>query len=157
MNKVYTQHITSLTITTHTCQHFASSHFKVFIILLSLDWCRFAEAYIYCINVLHMCPMCGFGCFSAFLNVYGCDFLCILEGRRKRKRERETHSRSLDIIEDDISDYPKDRNLSLSVICLQLFYHPAFSEYVAFNCVWILTNVDVIGKKWQDMFRAERL
>lgn len=41
------------------------------------------------------------------------------------KRERPTAAKagSLDIIEDDISDYPKDRNLSLSVLYFQLFYH----------------------------------
>lgn len=62
---------------------------------------------------------------------------------REREKERElgerptaAKARSPDIIEDDISDYPKDRNLSLSMIYFQLFYRPAFSEYVAFNSVW---------------------
>lgn len=59
------------------------------------------------------------------------------ERGRKKERERPTaaKARSPDIIEDDISDYPKDRNLSLSVIYFQLFYRPAFSGYAALNCV----------------------
>lgn len=49
----------------------------------------------------------------------------------KRQRPRAAEAGSLDIIEDDISDYPKDRNLSLSVLYFQLFL--SFPEFVAFN------------------------
>lgn len=41
----------------------------------------------------------------------------------KRQRPTAAKAGSPDIIEDDISDYPKDRNLSLSVLYFQLFYH----------------------------------
>lgn len=49
-------------------------------------------------------------------------------------RERPTAAKagSPDIIEDDISDYPKDRNLSLSVVYFQLFYHPCILRACGF-------------------------
>lgn len=127
MNKVYTQHITSLTTAVHTCQHFGTFPFSSFHCFTFIGPMQICWGCICCISVLHMCPMCSCGCFTA---VYDCVSLWLPMHFRGKEREseRETHSRSLDIIEDDISDYPKDRNLSLSVIYLQLFYHPAFSE-----------------------------
>lgn len=65
-----------------------------------------------------------------------CACVCERErGRKESKRPTAAKARSPDIIEDDISDYPKDRNLSLSVLYFQLFYCPAFSGYAALNSV----------------------
>lgn len=58
-----------------------------------------------------------------------------MEKHRVRERPTAAKATSPDIIEDDISDYPKDRNLSLSVIDFQLFYRSAFSGNVALSCV----------------------
>lgn len=72
---------------------------------------------------------------NVFMNLCLCKCAWVREGGRKRARERErptgAEARSPDIIEDDISDYPKDRNLSLSMIYFQLFYRPAVSGYAA--------------------------
>lgn len=45
----------------------------------------------------------------------------VREGEREWERHSAAKARSPDVIEEDISDYPKDRNLSLSMIYLQLF------------------------------------
>lgn len=89
---------------------------KVVLIVLPFGWCRLGRGSIWCTNVLHV---------RLYL-LY--EQMCPWEADRKKeleKRQRPTAAKagSLDIIEDDISDYPKDRNLSLSVLYFQLFYH----------------------------------
>lgn len=64
-----------------------------------------------------MWPVCGFSFVNVFMNL--CGFECVRP--RERLRPTAAKARSTDIIEDDISDYPKDRNLSLSVIYLNCF------------------------------------
>lgn len=83
--------------------------------------------------------MCGFSYVNVFMN------LCLYvreSDRERRVRERPTaaKTRSPDIIEDDISDYPKDRNSSLSKIFFQLFYCPAFSRVCSFEFCQSETN-----------------
>lgn len=68
----------------------APSHFQVFIVLLSLDRCRFAEA-VSAASVCFTCAPCAVVAVSLrFMIVYRCDFPCILEGRRERESERPT-------------------------------------------------------------------
>lgn len=65
-------------------------------------------------------PMC--------LRISACVSVHVREDCRGRQRPTTTRASSLDIIEDDISDYSKDRNLSLSVI--------AFSVCCALTCIY---------------------
>lgn len=69
------------------------------------------RGFIRCIKLTNLC-LCG----PLFIWQKG--------GGGVRERPTAAKAGSPDIIEDDISDYPKDRNLSLSVVYFQLFYHP---------------------------------
>lgn len=106
--------------------------------LVGVGCCRITEA----ISAGALACFTGHVCVFSYVNVFMNLFVCVsVYARKRRGRERESQrerptaakARSPDIIEDDISDYPKDRNLSLSVIYLQLFYRPAFSRYAALN------------------------
>lgn len=92
----------------------------LFSLTLSSDVGR--SAVIVRLFLVHFCPMCG-SYIHVFMSVCIWISLCDVEGGKEREGERlaATKARSPDIIEDDISDYPKDRNLSLSAIDLQLF------------------------------------
>jgi len=51
----------------------------------------------------------------------------------------ETWARFPDIIEDDISDYSKDKNLSLSMVCLDfLFWHILCVTDIENESVWLI-------------------
>lgn len=78
--------------------------------MVFIDVCRLKVAVqlVHCCASEDMCP-------HVLMN-FVCVRVHVREDCRERQRPTTTRARSPDIIEDDISDYSKDRNLSLSVI-----------------------------------------
>lgn len=117
------------------CHPLALCHFLVFLLMQTLS--GFSDWPSIVLHRGHVSHVCGFGYVNVFMNL--CKCVCErMKGRKTecwRERPTAAKARSPDIIEDGISDYPKDRNLSLSVIYFQLFYRPAFSQYVVLNSV----------------------
>lgn len=72
-------------------------------------------------------------------NACSCESAFIRQKERAWERGRDptvAKAGSLDVIEDDISDYRKDRNLSLFVLYFQLFYHS--------QSLWLLNHLENI-------------
>lgn len=63
-------------------------------------------------------------------STYLLNSVCVCVTESKSERPMAARARSPDIIEDDISDYPKDTNLSLSVIYFNCFIPLHSNEHV---------------------------
>lgn len=140
--EVNVQYISPHWLQIHTCHTLTSCCFPYCTVFWLLQ--NYWGCFNLCTGVLHRtCVPCVLLVMSVCLWICVSVQVFMWEREKERVRERCTtaKARSPDIIEDDISDYPKDRNLSLSAIYFQLFYCSAFSRYAALNFVWKLNKL----------------